>query len=130
MQFRVPPHRARIELNAATGIVLAKTKEEFAGVLKSAINFHKVNASCGAPNGPLLSIEPTKYAGLPAGGGVMPSRSAGSNPSPILYGVAPGGTRNEITCGLGLPASIWVRLNAYAPTPTNATPLEYSLALK
>ena len=27
----------------------------------------------------------------------MPSRSAGSRPSPTLYGGPPGGTRNEIT---------------------------------
>ena len=32
-----------------------------------------VNASEGAPYGPLLSSEPTKKLGLPGGGGVCPS---------------------------------------------------------
>ena len=94
-----------MELNGAVGIVAAKVKVEFPGLAKSAWNLYRFKASKGAPYGPLLSCDPTKKLGLPAGGGVEPSMSLGSNPSPTERAWALGGTRNEITCGLGSPAS-------------------------
>src|SRR4051812_28805250 len=105
MQVRTPPQRARTELNGAVASVFASVRLEFAGVVKSTTNFQSVRASCVAPYGPLLSIEPTRNSGLPAGGRFGPSRSAGSRPSPTLN-IGEGGAMNEITCGEGFPASI------------------------
>ena len=59
MHVRADGVHGNIESNAATGIVFASTKVEFAGVVKSALNFHSVSASCGAPYGPPSSIDPT-----------------------------------------------------------------------
>jgi hypothetical protein len=59
MQLRADGVHGNIESNGATGIVEARANDELAGALKSAWNFHSVNASCGAPYGPPSSIVPT-----------------------------------------------------------------------
>src|SRR5205823_14128537 len=98
------------------GRVLVKVKVEAPGLPGLYWNFHRFNASDGAPYGPLLSCEPTKKLGLPTGGGLIPSRSLGNSPSPTTY-AGVGGARKETIVGLGLPASAWGRSSAYAPTP-------------
>jgi len=68
-RMQVPPPQAG--LNGATGTFVGPVNLLFAGVVKSAWNFHRLSE---------LLPKFMKKAGDPAGGATLPSRSAGSSP--------------------------------------------------
>src|SRR5690349_4703190 len=66
--MHVPPPLQAGE-NAATGIVVGPVSVEFAWFAQSTWNFHSWSA---------FVVKLSRYSGEPTGGGVEPSRSAGS----------------------------------------------------
>src|SRR6266545_459405 len=53
--------------------------------------------------------------------GKTESKSAGSSPSPVRYGVVPGASRNFTARAVGSPRSILARSRPYAPMPANVS---------
>src|SRR6202521_2566921 len=104
MQVPPPLHAAE---NAATGKLVGPTNVEFAGVVKSAWNFHRSSE---------LVLKATKKFGEPAGGAALPSRSDGSSPPYTLL------SWKQI-CDAAVAAIIALRLNAQARPPTKVLPL-------
>src|SRR5919201_596647 len=93
---------------------------ELAGVVQSTWKFQI--SSCfdrSLKNGMAGSSKCTKRSGAPAGGAVGPSRSEGS----MLWKLV---SRSKYTSDAAEPASIAVRSNATAPTPTRQRPHESS----
>src|SRR5687768_11205301 len=78
--------------------------------------------SKGAPVPAPLSIVPMKYDRLGLGGKDLPSRSAGSRPSPGRQ-APPAVVSSTFSALAGAPISIMDRSSAYVPTPANAAPL-------
>src|SRR6266536_2774599 len=106
-----------MESKPATGSCAVRANDAVGLALQDTEYWKMLRASNGASYWAPLSMVPTKKLGLPAGGGLLPSRSEGSRPSPGRYGVFPGVSRNFTIRAPGLPSSILWRSSAYAPMP-------------
>src|SRR6266536_3176125 len=106
-----------MESKAATGSCADKANDAVGLALQSAEYWKMLRASDGASYWAASAMVPTEKLGLSGGGGLLPSRSEGSRPSPGRYGVFPGVSRNFTARAFGSPSSILWRSSAYAPIP-------------
>ena len=112
----------RMELNGATGMVLANVKVEFAGTAKSAWNLVEIQRIRRRAIGSIVILRPNERVGA-AGGRKRPAiQIAREQPVANLGTSGAGGVRNEITCALGLPASPGRDLAHTLPRPRTSTP--------
>src|SRR5262245_20303352 len=105
--MHVPP-KVQAGVKAATGSVVGPVKLELAGVVQ--LTWKRQSNRLFVPNS-------TIGFGDPAGGGVAPSRSAGSSPPSLEPSV-------KHCCVAGWPTSIFARFQAHISGPRNTVPLE------